>query len=104
MGEKVYTILGRHGKYRLTFSAMDEGYGCLCTFPYNDAATGGLDRDRVRSLALFGAAVRLAWGGAIVTDESGYVFLPDAVPAWIRDEIDRVLEVEKDDEAGGECT
>jgi len=31
------------------------------------------------------------------------VFLPDAVPAWIRDEIDRVLGVEEDDEAGGEC-
>ena len=103
MGEKVYTILGRHGERRITFSAADEGYGCLCTFPHNDAAAGGLDRDRVRSLALFGAAVRLAWGGDIETDESEYVFLPDAVPMWIRDEIDRVLGVEEDDGTGDEC-
>jgi len=86
MGENIYPIQDYDGRWtNIQFSEMDDEYSCLCTFPMNDM--GRLDPDRVRSLALFGAAVRLAFDGDL---EHG--FLPDAVPVWIREEIDRVID------------
>ncbi len=86
MGENVYPIQDYNGNWiELQFSEMDDDYACLCTFPNNDM--GHLDADRVRSLALFGAAVRLVFDSGL---EHG--FLPQAVPEWIRKEIDRVLD------------
>ena len=87
MGEHVYPIQDYDGNWTdIRFSEIDDSYFCLCTFPYDQ---GRLDIERVRSLALFGAAVRLAFEGLL---EHG--FLPKAVPEWIREEIDRVLEYE----------
>ena len=80
MGEKIYQI----GEYPLQFSEIDDDYVCLCTFPHNDQ--GVLTPDRVRSLALLGAAVVLAHG-----DDLEHPFLPACVPEWIRHEIDRVM-------------
>ena len=80
MGEKIYEI----GDYPLQFSEMDDDYVCLCTFPHNDQ--GQLLPDRVRSLALLGAAVVLA-----SNDDLDHPFLPNCVPVWIRQEIDRVM-------------
>ena len=86
MGENVYPVESYDGDWtEIRFSKSDEDYSCLCTFPMNDMEC--LDADRVRSLALFGAAVRLAFEGKL---EHG--FLPAAVPSWIRDEIDRILD------------
>lgn len=85
MGENVYPIQDYDGNWlEIRFSESDDEYSCLCTFPYNDM--GRLDVDKVRSLALFGAAVRLAFDGDL---EHG--FLPKAVPEWIRNEIDRII-------------
>ena len=86
MGENIYPIQDYDGNWlELRFSEMDDDYSCLCTFPMNDMER--LDADRVRSLALFGAAVRLAFDGVL---EHG--FLPSTVPEWIRDEIDRIID------------
>ena len=84
MGENVYPVQDYDGNWLdIRFSEMDDDYGCLCTFPYRDER---LDVEDIRDLALFGAAVRLAFEGEL---EHG--FLPDAVPEWIRKEIDRVV-------------
>jgi len=84
MGENVYPIQDYDGNWtEIRFSELDDDYGCLCTFPYYE---GLLDVATIRDLALFGAAVRLAFEGQL---EHG--FLPHAVPEWIRNEIDRVL-------------
>ena len=80
MGEKIYQI----GEYPLQFSEMDDDYVCLCTFPHNDQ--GVLTPDRVRSLALLGAAIVLAH-----SNDLDHPFLPNCVPGWIRKEIDRVM-------------
>lgn len=82
MGERVYSV----NRYELQFSETSgDNYGCLCTFPGNDISLG-IDIDRVRSLALLGAAVCLA-----VEDELEHGLLPDAVPTWIREQIDDAL-------------
>ena len=84
MGEQVYSIEGQE----VQFSEVEDTYACLCTFPFNDKAFGGkLDADTVRSLALLGAAVCLAHQG-----ELELPILPQGVPEWIRDEIDRVIQ------------
>ncbi len=84
MGEHVYPIQDYDGNWtEIRFSESDDDYGCLCIFPYQNE---GLDIEDIRGLALFGAAVRLAFSGDL---EHG--FLPKAVPEWIRDEIDRVM-------------
>lgn len=90
MGEHVYPVQDYDGNWtEIRFSEVDDDYQCLCTFPGNDQ--GKLDIDRVRSLALFGAAVRLAFDGDL---EHG--ILPACVPEWIRSEIDRVIGYEED--------
>ena len=76
--------MGCHSYHGIQFSEDDDEFVCLCTFPYNDEAAGErLDPERVRSLALLGAAVVLnRYDGDI-----GY--LPDDLPRWIVDEIVR---------------
>ena len=101
MGERVYSVAIGDGKtIDVCFSEMDDDWGCLCTFPHDDH--GKLDAERVRSLALLGAAVVLAafrreqletedgWGGTV------FASLPNAVPQWIRDEIRRVVPEERE--------
>lgn len=75
-----------HG-HLIHFSDCDDSYGCLCTFPHNYEPI--LDVDAVRSLALLGAAAVLVLEQKFGKDE--YVFLPSAIPDWIKQEIDRVL-------------
>ncbi len=92
MGELYYTVLDHNGDEReLQFSDDDEEWGCLCTFAHNDGDT--LTPDRVRSLALFGAACRLEFDNLLP-----HGILPGAVPQWIRDEIKRIIPIEEKNE------
>jgi hypothetical protein len=70
----------------IRFSETDDG-GCLCTFPFNDC--GKLTNDRVKLLALLGAAVVLIHCEEI--EES--VYLPYSIPSWIVEEINRILNI-----------
>lgn len=81
MGERVYEI----NDVSIKFSSLDDSWRCLCTFPGNDTDTGP-DKERVASLALFGAAVILALDNDI---DDG--LLPRAVPEWIRHGIIRAV-------------
>ncbi|MFH1485963.1 MAG: hypothetical protein ABIH46_07830, partial [Chloroflexota bacterium] len=86
MGEQVYTVVSIDGEeHYLQFSEDDVSYCCLCSFPTNDEAMG-MDAERVRSLALLGAAVCLAH-----LDVLDHGILPLAVPEWIRKGIDRAV-------------
>ena len=88
MGEQVYTVVSIDGEeHYLQFSEDDDSYRCLCSFPTNDEAMG-MDAERVRSLALLGAAVCLAH-----QDMLDHGILPLAVPEWIRKGIDRAVGV-----------
>ncbi len=82
MGENVYPV----GRAEIQF---EEGssWPCLCTFPHNSRAFGEVDPETVKSLALFGAACRLALEG----DLAGTVLLPSDVPQWIRDGIEKAV-------------
>lgn len=89
MGCQTYTVKNLEDEdVFITFSEMDETYGCLCTFPANHK-TLGIDAWTVRSLALLGSAVVLAHQGEFAEDD--YNFLPNAVPEWIRKAIDQSL-------------
>ena len=90
MSENTYTIKSWGDKeYNIRFSEMDDVFGCLCTFPFNDFEN--LSIDRIRSLALFGAAVRLAITDELTNcGEDGYVFLPDMLPKWIINAIRKI--------------
>jgi hypothetical protein len=85
MGEMRYTL--NNGN---TVQFDEEGdCGCLCTFPFNDEVIGKkLSKGRIYSLALLGAAVAIQ---ANTRDGLKGNYLPDCVPEWIRDEIDRLL-------------
>ena len=87
MGEQVYTVVSIDGEeHYLQFAENDDdSYCCLCSFPTNDEAMG-MDAERVRSLALLGAAVCLAH--LYMLDHG---ILPLAVPEWIREGIDRAV-------------
>ena len=81
MGENVYPV----GRAEIGFEE-DSSWACLCTFPAC-FDTGRIDSETVKSLALFGAACRLALEG----DLAGTVLLPSDVPQWIRDGIDKAV-------------
>lgn len=68
----------------IMFSEIDDSIGCLCTFPFNDGEH--LSKERVRSLAYLGASIVLSQRG-----ELEHPYLPECLPQWIRDEIDRNL-------------
>ena len=69
---------------RILFTDNNDDVACLCTFPCNDEIDGALDGERVRSLALLGAAVKMAHEGELGEDLN---WLPECVPEWIRAEI-----------------
>jgi len=85
----IYTVWGWNtdeGKWeekRILFSEMDDSYRCLCTFPGNDKIEG-IDKDRIISLALLGAAVAMAHHGRF---DDEYIRLPYDIPGWIREAI-----------------
>jgi len=92
MGEQVYRVPrwtqgGNWEDAAIQFSEGDDETACLCTFPHNFEQTG-LDTERVRSLALLGAAVVLAHQGELKEE---YNYLPYCVPQWIRDGIASAL-------------
>jgi hypothetical protein len=83
MGERIYQV-GSGDSDFIMFSEMDEEFRCLCTFPGNDQEKP--DIDRIKALALFGAAVHLLMSGELY----GPVFIPDSLPAWIVDAVRRI--------------
>ena len=92
MGENIYGITSWMGKeINIMFDSMDEEFSCLCTFPYNDKIYGNLGIERIKALALFGAAVHLA-----ITDQLEYddvdevLFCPEMLPRWIVDAVRRI--------------
>lgn len=72
---------------RVRFSEGDDDLGCLCTFPHNDG--GELSGERVRSLAYLGAMVALS-REPMTGFSMSTAYLPNALPEWIRREIDRI--------------
>ena len=68
----------------ITFSTIDDDLHCLCTFPYN---YNEIDKDLVRSMAYLGAAIVLQHHGEMNDDR----ILPQCLPQWIRDGIDKIL-------------
>ena len=91
MGETIYPIVKNsrsHGDSDFVmFDAMDEEFGCLCTFPGNDKLEGELGIERIKALTLFGAAVHLLMSGEL----DGPVFIPDGLPRWIVDAVRRII-------------
>ena len=83
MGETVYQV-GSGDSDFVTFSEMDEEFRCLCTFPFNDGEE--LDIERIKALALLGAATVLILSGEL----DGPVFIPDGLPRWIVDAVRRI--------------
>lgn len=77
----------------IQFPEDDSEIRCLCTFPDNDFVTD-IDRERVQSLALLGAAVVLAHRGDFSFE--GGNFLPHCIPDWIVDRIKEVIIDKKD--------
>src|SRR3990167_96332 len=78
MGERIYPIVANESSHGdsdfVAFNEMDDEFRCLCTFPGNDQEE--LDIERIKSLALFGAAVHLLMSGEL----DGPVFIPDGPP------------------------
>lgn len=103
MGEHVYRFDGLGGtEWQAQFNEgewddAEVPYSCLCTFPGNDVSSDHLSAERVRGLAMLGAAVALAhnapeellayeaWAGC------WGVTLPQDLPRWICDEIVRLV-------------
>ena len=83
MGERIYQT-GNGSRDFVMFTEMDDEFRCLCTFPGNDGEE--LDIERIKSLALFGAAVHLLMSGEV----DGPVFIPEGLPAWIVDAVRRI--------------
>jgi len=82
MGEDIYRIDNND----IMFDAMDEEFSCLCTFPHNDKIYGELGIERIKALALFGAAVHLLMSSEL----DGPVYIPDNLPRWIVDAVRRI--------------
>ena len=89
MGERIYPIVANESSHGdsdfVMFSEMNDEFGCLCTFPFNDGEE--LDIERIKALALLGAATVLILSG----DLDGPVFIPDGLPRWIVDAVRRII-------------
>ena len=83
MGEKSYSV----GHKYIQFSESDDEFVCLCTFPHNDLTNIGLELERVRSLAIFGAVVKLVLAGYYADHENEYIYIPDDVPQYVLDAV-----------------
>lgn len=95
MGENVYSFVTSDLEtFRISFSEMDEDFGCLCTFPHNDQEQ--LSIERLISLAMFGAAVRLAFENKF---NPGYIYLPESLPSWLVKEFTRYKDTIDEDYA-----
>ena len=78
----------RYDSELIYFSEMDDDDTvCLCTFPYNDKAGGGIDLNRIKSLAYLGAAIKLVHDGEL----EGPVSIPRDLPEWIINQINMQL-------------
>lgn len=62
------------------FDEMSDSTACLCTFPHNDQDK--LTIERIRSLAMLGAATVLYKRGLIRTEGGELVYLPSDLPDW----------------------
>ncbi len=85
MGCKSYTYKGR----AIRINEVQEKFGCLCTFPVND--DGEMTVDRLRSLAMLGAAVVMLNNEELPEADDEYLILPSGLPQWIIDGIDQLL-------------
>jgi len=77
----VYKGNGHWGECFVRF-AFSGDYPCLCTFPSNYEGENAftLNGEHIISLALLGAAVKLAYEGRLTDD---YYYIPDCIPEWI---------------------
>jgi len=94
MGETRYTT--NNGK-RVMFD-YESDCGCLCTFPYNNEVMGNkLSKGTIKNLALLGAAIAITANKPSSMVEQGLYnntyCLPDCIPEWIRNEINRILKL-----------
>src|SRR3989338_11030655 len=100
MGERIYPIVANESSHGdsdfVAFNEMDDEFRCLCTFPGNDGEE--LDIERIKSLALFGAAMHLLMSGEL----GGPGFIPDGLPRWIGDALRR-NRLEKIDDNNPHC-
>ena len=83
MGEKVYDV----GHKFIQYSEDDVEFMCLCTFPHNDQEH--LEIDRLKSLAIFGAVVRLIHDG-YYSEHGDYIYIPRDVPEWVLEGVRRL--------------
>jgi len=81
MSEDVYDACGQ----TITWSEGDSEFGCLCTEQFD----GEIGDETVKSLALLGAAVRLAWMREAEVSR-GYIYIPYGLPDNVLDAIRRV--------------
>lgn len=94
MGETRYKT---NNGNQIQFEIDDETYcGCLCTFPHNNEVMGNkLSPGTVASLALLGAGIAIAANkpSSMIDCNSydGQYYIPSSIPQWVRDEIDRIL-------------
>ncbi|MGV3515604.1 hypothetical protein [Luteitalea sp.] len=93
MGCHTYRVGSGRDRAYLRFSEGDDATTCLCTFPHNYAHDQALDANTVRSMALLGAAMAMAWHGDLHPNDTGDVVLPASLPAWVVQAIDAALPV-----------
>jgi hypothetical protein len=91
MGCHTYRVGSGRDKAYLRFSEGDDATTCLCTFPHNYAHDQAIDANTVRSMALLGAAVAMAWHGDLKPNDTGDVVLPASLPAWVVQAIDAAV-------------
>jgi hypothetical protein len=91
MGCDYYYLEPEDSSAFIHFAIDDDTFSCLCTFPYN-YPDQKLDRDTIRSLALLGAAVVLANHKELELP----IFLPNNIPQWIIDGINKYLLEDKE--------
>lgn len=82
----------------IRFNEMNDDVCCLCTFPFND--NGELSKSRLRSLAMLGAAVVINHHESLREEIEDANFntvdyLPDKLPKWILNGIDKYLPKEE---------
>lgn len=82
MGENIYRCNGQI----ITFAEDDDEFGCLCVKRF-DAPLGV---ETVRSLALLGAAARMAWDREMMGVSEDWMSIPHCIPAAVLDAVRRI--------------